>query len=66
MLDGIQWVPVPPPDVLEDGVLYATHEGCLEVSGAKLRCYQLNNGQRVFNPDDVYAFFEGAVLIKEN
>lgn len=41
----------------EPDALYATHEGTVEFGAAKLRCYQLNDGSRVFDADDVAAFF---------
>jgi hypothetical protein len=41
----------------EPDALYATHKGVLEIGAAKLRVYQLNDGQRVFDADDVGAFF---------
>ena len=42
--------------VNDPDVLYATHQGTLEIGAAKLRVYQLNDGQRVFDADDVAAF----------
>lgn len=34
----------------EPDALYATHKGVLEIGAAKLRVYQLNDGQRVTPP----------------
>lgn len=57
LLDGVAWQPLPEPDVSEDGLPYATHSGTLELGGQSLRCYQLNDGQRVFEAADIAAFF---------
>lgn len=45
----------------DDGLPYATHEGVLDVDGIKLKCYILNNGQRVIDSDDVYSFLNSMV-----
>lgn len=48
--------PVEPPE--QPGELpYVTHEGFLKLGDKGLRCYILNTGQRIFNADDVQAFF---------
>ena len=36
----------------------AIHEEVIELCGVKLRCYQLDNGQRVIEQDDLTALFE--------
>lgn len=60
LLDTVEWraldAPTDPPSELP----YATHEGVLSFGEFKLRCYQLNTGERVFDGDDVEAFFAGA------
>lgn len=45
--------PVAPPDNIQPGDKYATHEGVLDIAGHKLRCYILNTGERIFNAEDV-------------
>ena len=58
MLDGVSWVALPAREASKDGIPHATHEGILTFAkGVSLRCYQLSNGQRVFDADDVAAFF---------
>lgn len=57
MLDSIEWHALPEPDGHGDDVPYATHEGDLEIDGAHLRCYTLNDGQRIINAEDVEALF---------
>lgn len=37
--------------------LYATHVGVLRIGGYMLTVYQLNDGQRVIDADDVVRFF---------
>jgi hypothetical protein len=60
MLETVKWKALDLTDcsfVGEPDALYATHEGTLEIADARLRCYQLNDGQRVFDADDVAAIF---------
>lgn len=55
MLNGIKWEEV---EHLEKPTgRYATHQGVLTIEGHRLRCYQLNDGTRVFDAEDVEAFF---------
>lgn len=58
IMDRMQFTPVkriiPAPD---DGTLYATHEGVMDLGEMRLRVYQLNNGQRVIDAQDVEDFF---------
>lgn len=50
----VEWEKIDPKGFVgEEGTLYATHQGVLEIGAAKLRVYQLNDGQRVFDADDV-------------
>ena len=57
MLDRVEWEALPEPETT-DG-LYATHVGYLDFGAGKLRCYVLNDERRVFDADDVAAFFGG-------
>ena len=60
MLDSLDWKPTGAPDHFEDeraALPYATHEAVLQIGSARLRCFQLSNGQRVFDADDVQNFF---------
>lgn len=58
MMERVEWRELPDPEEeIAPGGLYATHEGILEIGAARLRCYTLNGGQRVFDADSVAAFF---------
>ncbi len=56
LLAGLDWTPMPPPEETSCG-LVATHEAVLKIGGARLRCYALSDGQRVFDAGDVERFF---------
>lgn len=60
LLDTVEWQKLPPPRA-DNGLPFATHEGVLEFGEARLRCYQLSTGVRVFDADDIEAFFGEAV-----
>jgi hypothetical protein len=45
------------PDNLKEGQLWATHSGVLDIEGFKMKCYVLSDGTRIFDKDDVEAFF---------
>jgi len=65
LMDKAGWKELPQPHVSmadDPDALYATHEAVLEIGAATLRCYQLNDGQRVFGADDVGAFFTPAPI----
>lgn len=53
MLDTVAWKETPQPDCAE---LHATHEGVLNIAGFNFRCYQLSDGQRVFDAEDIAPF----------
>jgi len=60
ILDSLEWKPTGEPDQYEgdDAALpYATHEGVLQIGNASLRCFQLSDGRRVFDLDDIEKFF---------
>lgn len=44
-------------DWRDGDALLVTHTGVLELAGHRLRCHVLNSGQRVFDAEDVEAFF---------
>ncbi len=58
LLDAVDWRELPEldPPCDPDG-LYATHEGVLEVGGASLKAYTLNDGRRILDAADVLRFF---------
>lgn len=60
ILDGLSWKVLREVDeVPKGGELYATHEGVLNIAGFDFHCYQLSDGSRVFDADDVRRLFEG-------
>lgn len=56
LLDEIEWTPAPPPDTKDDDVSYVTHSGILELGSVKFRCYQLSDGRRILDAEDVNTF----------
>jgi len=64
LLDKIDWFEIyfenPPP---ADGLPVATHKGMLRFGAIELRCYQLSDGRRVFNADDIHRVF--GITIKQ-
>jgi len=57
MLDAIEWKALA-HDAPTD-IPVATHEGLLKIMGFELRVYQLSNGQRVIEENDLIRFFGG-------
>lgn len=57
----VDWQPLPAPDS-ESTLPHATHEGVLRVGDIELKCFQLTNGQRVFDLNDVERLFGGPFL----
>lgn len=55
MLDGVEWKRLPEP--ADPTELHATHEGWLDIMDFRLKCYVLNDGQRVFDADVVADLF---------
>lgn len=43
--------------VNDDALPTVISESVLEIGACKLRCYVLSNGKRIFDADDVRAFF---------
>ena len=60
MLDAVEWVELVEDDAPRpDGELFATHMGKLKIGEFEMRVYQLSNGLRVLDVDDVAEFFGG-------
>lgn len=57
LLDRLDWEAVPEPAsrVLDDP--YVTHQGVMYIADHALRVYQLSDGQRVIDADDLESFF---------
>lgn len=58
MLDKIEWEPLE-GEAVEGDLPHATHSGILDLGGMKLRVFQLSDGKRVIEENDLIAFFEG-------
>ena len=58
LLDAVEWTAIPLEEQkAPEGSLYATHEGVLKIGDCSLRCFTLNDGQRVFDAEYVAKFF---------
>lgn len=57
ILDGVQWEQVVGTQGNSDDLPWVTHQGIFDFAGVRLRCYQLSDGRRVFDADDVEAAF---------
>jgi hypothetical protein len=55
-LAGVEMTEIAWPDG-KPAELHATHEGDLVVGEKRLHCYQLSDGRRVVDADDVDRFF---------
>ena len=47
--------------MLSENLPRAIHESMLVVAGHSIRCYVLDNGMRMFDADDIEAFFKPAM-----
>lgn len=55
-LAGVDWQPVE-VDRGDGAIPWVTHVGSIDIGdGDRLRCYQLNDGRRIFDADDVGRF----------
>ena len=60
LLDTVEWKELPSPEASEPGLPYATHEGVLHLDNSiELRCYQLDDGRRIFDGRDIEALIGG-------
>lgn len=59
LLDSLDWKPLPPIEGDDGGEIlpHATHEGILELCGHKLKVFQLSDGNRVIEAEDLNNFF---------
>ena len=66
MLDGVEWTILPPSERSTESELpFATMEGVLHICGFAMRAYQLNDGTRLLDADDVARFFGQGLLEDE-
>jgi len=56
-MNAVDWKPVEPKTDVDGNLPHVTHEGELNFAGAYFRVYQLSDGQRVLDADDVETFF---------
>lgn len=56
LLSLIAWTPTGATDN-GSGLPYATHSGVLEIGDIRLRCYQLNDGRRLIDAEDMKRLF---------
>jgi len=62
MLDKVQWKPLKTDNSVElvnTGYPVATHSGVLKIGEIELKVYQLSNGQRVIDQEDIIKFLDG-------
>lgn len=60
LLDAVDWQPlIGPAPQDHDGIPWATHRGIFEIAGLKLRVYQLSDGRRIIDADDLHDFLSG-------
>lgn len=59
LLDVVNWEDVPAPGPGASAEPYVTMQGILDLpsAGLKVRCYQLSNGIRILNKEDLDKFF---------
>ena len=54
MMDGVDWEEVSDMTPgFHDGLPYVTHQGDLQIGEISLRCFQLNDGRRIFDTEDI-------------
>lgn len=54
-LDRVTWTPCEPPETSGD-LPYITHAGVLHLGSVSLRVYQLSNGKRIIDAEDMATF----------
>lgn len=57
LLDAVEWTPGERPTDCNPELPWATHNGVLRLGGFELRVYQLSDGRRVIDADDMNTFF---------
>lgn len=65
MLNAVEWTEVGKSnmkDVGDGDIPYVTHEGALDLYGVTLRVYQLSNGKRIVDAEDIARLGRDAAL----
>lgn len=58
LLNKVQWTKVAvDKGNTGTGMPYVTHQGTLKLDDVELRCYQLNDGRRIFDAEDIERLF---------
>jgi len=58
MMNGVDWEEVSDMTPgFHDGLPYVTHQGVLQIGDFSLRCYQLDDGRRIFAAEDIEQLF---------
>jgi hypothetical protein len=57
LFKDVAWEPTGLTEPEDDGIPVATHRGTLNLFDAHFRVYQLSDGRRIFDAEDVNAFF---------
>lgn len=59
LLDEVDWTPELPPTglAIDSDIPYVTHSGIFKIADAEIHCYQLSNGQRILDANDVNNLF---------
>lgn len=57
LLAGLNWQPVAHSEAGMDETPFATHSAVLHLMGHEFRCYQLSDGRRILDKDDVDRWF---------
>jgi len=65
LLDSIEWTAYEKKHEIDDGIPFATHYGTLAFYGISLKVYQLSDGQRVIDADDVRAMFSDNSTVRD-
>jgi len=61
LLDQIGWTEIPSEGNAGSDLPFATHKGLWHLGEATLRVYQLNDGRRIIDCDDLDALFGGTL-----
>jgi hypothetical protein len=57
ILDSVELKPVESVNIGDGDTPFFTHEGVLNIGSARIRVYQLSDGQRIIPCEDLEAFF---------
>lgn len=61
MMDAVEWTTAEGRADPDELLPYVTHRGMLHIGDMSIRCYQLNDGRRIIDAEDLKRFFGFAV-----